>query len=834
VSNGSAAPPPDLAWEGPVRPPAGSWQGISHVVLEILEPQPAPGQAAAKLKVFLFASPAGYGVQLSGPRDLETGPPVLSDHIELDLFELGGRGTYFVTLVPGVAPFPPLHPFFATASFNFTIDCEVGDCRPHEVSNPLAQPRETLPAVDLLTKDFDGFLQLLADRVRVQNPDWTDFAPASFERVLLELLAHHADMLSYYQDRVANEAFLDTASQRFSVRQHGVLLGYELSEGASASTLLSFRVAPPADQAISIPAKFAVSADRRPDEAPVVFSVTGDTLLFPSRNSENLRPAQWPDAFTATVPAGATSLLLLGSVTALELGQRLAFVQTGVPTQVRLLRRVELFTAPGWVASPNEPLNPFSSIEVTRIHWDGRLDFELRVWDRDTPDPSAPDPDDPAGRVALEIHANLVDARHGRWRRAQLTSSPTELNDANPHIRLTAQSAVITESPLGVSHLRALRLPEGPVLFDRAGEELVPAVELAIDDQVWFRQPHLHRSQPFDRHFVAVADNDGRLWLQFGDGRRGRPIELEPVQGEEPHLEPENARLKAGSSLQVAYRIGTPLAGNVDTGKLVVIAAQQVAENLDPGDIARIESVTNVTPGEGGKEPETLDAARFAIPASLRHPKLERAVTLEDYARLAEAADARVARAVARSLGEPFATVLVLVDVRDQAELDDELRQTLELALDRGRMVGREVRVRQAEDVPLDVELVVCVEPGLPKDDVKLAVLDALRPGSAEEPGFFHPNRLSFGQEVELGDLIAETQSVPGVLAVKATRFCRLRATPEVLQRLPLGSTEVARLDADELDPDNGRLVVKVPGLDDVPEGLFEFVSSDAAKGAVA
>jgi hypothetical protein len=37
----------------------------------------------------------------------------------------------------------------------------------------------------------------------VQNPHFADLSPASFERVLLDLIAHHGDMTSYYQDRVA-------------------------------------------------------------------------------------------------------------------------------------------------------------------------------------------------------------------------------------------------------------------------------------------------------------------------------------------------------------------------------------------------------------------------------------------------------------------------------------------------------------------------------------------------------------------------------------------------------------------------------------------------------
>ena len=44
------------------------------------------------------------------------------------------------------------------------------------------------------------------------------------------------------QDRVANEAFLDTATQRRSVAGHLQLIGYQMDEGASAHTWLQFQV----------------------------------------------------------------------------------------------------------------------------------------------------------------------------------------------------------------------------------------------------------------------------------------------------------------------------------------------------------------------------------------------------------------------------------------------------------------------------------------------------------------------------------------------------------------------------------------------------------------
>ena len=53
--------------------------------------------------------------------------------------------------------------------------------------------------------------------------------------MLLELFAHIGDILSYYQDRVANESFLGTARTRRSVIEHLRLIGYELGTAAPAA-----------------------------------------------------------------------------------------------------------------------------------------------------------------------------------------------------------------------------------------------------------------------------------------------------------------------------------------------------------------------------------------------------------------------------------------------------------------------------------------------------------------------------------------------------------------------------------------------------------------------
>jgi hypothetical protein len=232
--------------------------------------------------------------------------------------------------------------------------------------------------------------------------------------------------------------------------------------------------------------------------------------------------------------------------------------------------------------------------------------------------------------------------------------------------------------------------------------------------------------------------------------------------------------------------------------------------------------VRNVVAGSGGIAADTDEAAREAIPRSLRHGPLERAVSLADYARAASEVEG-VARATARAVGGVFNTVLILVDPRGQTALDPVLRDAVWRRVDRLRMAGREHVVGEAIYVPLDVELWLCAEPGVPRHHVRERVLTALRPGTYDRPGWFHPDRLSFAESVELGEVLAIVQALPGVRSVKARRFRRLLVDSDldVEPRIAMQPTEVARLDADLSRPDNGRLEVRVVGLGGIDESDY-------------
>jgi hypothetical protein len=99
--------------------------------------------------------------------------------------------------------------------------------------------RDNQQVIDYLSRDFSSFRKALVDLIPAKLPEWTDRSEADFGVVLIELFAYMGDILSYYQDRLANESFLNTARERRSVIDHLRLIGYEPQSAAPASAALS-------------------------------------------------------------------------------------------------------------------------------------------------------------------------------------------------------------------------------------------------------------------------------------------------------------------------------------------------------------------------------------------------------------------------------------------------------------------------------------------------------------------------------------------------------------------------------------------------------------------
>jgi hypothetical protein len=112
--------------------------------------------------------------------------------------------------------------------------------------------------------------------------DLTTRDPGDFSIALLDGWATVADVLTFYQERIANEGYLRTATERRSVLELARLIGYALRPGVAATVHLAYTidedhsVDPPKPTATTIPEGSRVQSIPGPGELPQTFETEED------------------------------------------------------------------------------------------------------------------------------------------------------------------------------------------------------------------------------------------------------------------------------------------------------------------------------------------------------------------------------------------------------------------------------------------------------------------------------------------------------------------------------------------------------------------------------
>jgi predicted phage baseplate assembly protein len=148
-----------------------------------------------------------------------------------------------------------------------------------------------------------------------------------FAIALLDLWAYVADVLTFYQERYANEAFLHTATQRDSVLRLAAAVAYRPRPSVAAETDLAFTLE--AGKAITLPADLRVqSVPARPDDKPQKFETRGTLAADARLNSLMVVPVPQP-LDTLEVSEGALPLGVTPASVTLPVGTPLVFYSNG-------------------------------------------------------------------------------------------------------------------------------------------------------------------------------------------------------------------------------------------------------------------------------------------------------------------------------------------------------------------------------------------------------------------------------------------------------------------------------------------------------------------------
>ena len=792
--------------------------------------------------------------------------PELDDTLEVLLDKAGDFSTYKLRIIERdrqgrPRPHPAFDPRYDSVEFGFKVDCPDDlDCKTEPQCPPVARE---VTEIDYLAKDYSSFRQLMLDRLSLVMPGWKERHVPDIGIALVEVLAYVGDYLSYYQDAVATEAYLDTARQRISVRRHARLVDYQMHEGCNARTWVMLKTDSEEmtldprntffitglDDSMNIGIDLMqVELERVPAGSFEVFEpMTGETInIFESHNKISFYT--WGDD-ECCLDRGAVSATLYGELVEddhtsdrppqdhdpnkqrkyegknheqkdydhkssqqkkhgsaprlhLRPGDVLIFEEIKGPGSGNVADADLAHRHAVRLTRVDAATDPLNGKQITEIEWakEDALPFTLCI------SSLGPPPGCKIIRNVSVARGNIIPADHGRTTKEELKSVPIKAN-----VEECQGEGVVADTSVIAGRYRP-KLKRWPLTFSQPLKANSPAARMLGQDvrgalpEVWLTSDPAPSS---DSRWLAQHDllsslgDDQHFVVEIDDDRRAHLRFGDGELGRAP---------LAGMRFSAVYRVGGGTAGNVGAEAVSHIVFR---ENKKSGGITQVR---NPLPATGATGPEPLAEVKLFAPHAFRR-ELRRAVVADDYASIVQhdLAD-RVQRAAAtlRWNGSWY-EALVAVDQLGKEEADAALLDDITRRLHLYRRISHDLTVKTARLVPLDIVMEICVDSHYLQGHVKATLGDLFsnRVLADGRKGFFHPDNMSFGDGIHLSRLVAIAQSVAGVESVAVRKFERLYEGPagEIESGvLPLGPLEVPQMENDPSFPERGKLILTMGG----------------------
>lgn len=687
----------------------------------------------------------------------------------------------------------------------------------------------TPPRLDDL--DYTTVFESLRGRIRIVAPEWTDHNDSDPGIALLQLFSHLTEMVGYRLNRVPEKAYIEFLK----------LVGVKLAPAVPARTRVAFTLTRPeratglllpagtrikakggggkppefeTDAALDlVPAQVAALVTTRhelldihgpnesgpaPGTTPKAYAAerlsiawdgktpklkdmpTQPVPLFAKANEQTHRTLYIGLAFNRSSAAG-----FLGARAALHLqldddeqpeedasvraGSQPLVLQNAVQNGPALAE-YHYYRPPenGASVDPWEPLMLLAD-ETEGWSRSGQIRFEVPLAMGPVPDAAweevvAGVAHPLRGALKTPVDDTPPDVPVSGWIRVRFAIAPrVALRSLNFNTVVASNLETVQDEWIGEGNDRAgqvLPLANGNVA---AATLRVLSRDIVQPDEwlAWREVADLDTAGADDLVYVLDAEAGTLL---FGDGARGRA----PRTGER--------------FLAKSYRHGGGVKGDVGTG----------AVSQPSGLPAAVGGAFNVAPARGGRDAETLDAARLRAPRAFA--RRGRAVTAEDFSDEAcQAPGARIARATVVPLRRPYPqghlignqpasgvdmeaeapgalTVVVVPDAPGAYPVPTVGVLTAVAAhLDKVRLLTTEVHVGTPQYVRLhDLQIVVSAASGYTVTALRESIADTLRTrfhpltGGADGKGY------PFGGSLHHADLVAAVFGVAGVTRVQS------------------------------------------------------------------
>ncbi|MBI1356587.1 MAG: hypothetical protein GC160_19775 [Acidobacteria bacterium] len=724
-------------------------------------------------------------------------------------------------------------------AFSFKVGCDDDlDCAEPQ---PACEPADLVDfPVDYLARDFVSLRNALLDFAAQRYPNWQAPKEADVGVMFLEILAALGDELSYVQDRFHREAYLETATERRSLRKKARLMDYEIHDGRMASTTLELTVAP---GTISVEGGSTVWAPIEGSD-PLAFEIgnglkdRGVNFAVDARwNPGNFTPYAFDDDEACLQP-GATSLYVRNDPAGPENPGGVVFdlAAAALWSEGRLLLLRDLAAD----ASEVERLRLVRVVSVELVR-DELFDVDLALirWDeRDALPFHLP-------LAELSLSGNLAPVTAGESRTVSFRLGPLQPGDADDVL-----SAVEREGPLyaeadaGLLSRRdpcddgeaeaaerrpiyLLSLPDtdadGLAFADLNDDLRATVPEMIVypdgeEDDPWDFQRTLLLSDPEAQVYTLEDGMWRRIVGYWRDGEEyvhrdyatGAGYTVRFGDGEFGRLPPRD------SLFHVEYRLGSGTRANLAAGAVNATSIPHQTPPLIGPLEGLVTAVSNPFPITSGVDPETPTQIKLLTPEAYQAKTLF-AVRPEDYGAQAETLDfVQRAQGSFRWTGS-WLSATTAVDPAGSFQLSESQRDQVENLLCCRRQAGREVIVADPKYVNLDLRVNVCTERSAFAGQVKTRVLNALF-GPTGRPGvqpFFDPDRFTFGTPLRRAALEAAILAVDGVEAVTGMEI-RVHGVTDFVDfdslTFEVADDELIRLENTRLAPERGSLRLSMEG----------------------
>jgi hypothetical protein len=586
-----------------------------------------------------------------------------------------------------------------------------------------------VPPIDYTSRDYTSLINDMLMLIPSYLPEWTDRSPGDFGIVLLELFAYVGDILSYYSDRIANEAFIATAQQRQSVLNLATLLDYTPHGNVAATTNLLFTVGAPCPQPVLIPQNTEVSTTLTGIQT-VIFQTSQDLWIYGDGVYGTL---------TTTATGLASQQFALGDPTQ----PWPTYIYSGGANSIVVVGGVQWTLAPGnTFAGQAANATMYTVINGNTVLFGGGT----------TASPGAI----PGNGVSLLIYYSTTALTPG----SPITAVPTPAPQYSGQVA-AIQGVSTNGEGIGISDgtpNQQYTLFSTPVVDG--------SVSIYVDEgggpTAWIYHQRLVDAFASEGAYTMAVDANGVVTVSFGDNIAGRI----PAPG---------------AFITANYLIGGGALGNVAVNSLTQLAT--AASSF-------IISVTNTVPGTGGADNESIDHIRIHAPMSIT--AINRAVTLDDYAALV-LNNASIAKASTLSTaynavniyihpaGDFIPTITTLTN-RVAALLPSITNSAYTGYLDDKKMVGVSINilppqynkngVLQTGYVPIDVTGTIQVLPQYHQSTVQAAAQAAVQ-------NLLLFSVVDFGWRVTLSSVYHTLMEVEGVDWVNISVLCRDEVTPQ-------------------------------------------------------